>query len=176
MLYSNQPDNAKRFKARRYYLPKSIIKNINVTINGKNFYDQPIDADIKRYKEIRKLTTGQGENYPTGCLLDYEYIKNHYRLIAVDMSRQKKIICCSKGTSAIKKNQIVGQLKKLDANGNVGNDQKIKEQIKETRLKFQGGITVVKKMGNYEEARVKLTNSQLNKLKSAAKNKTGIVE
>ena len=103
MVYSNQPDNAKRFKARRYYLPKSIIKNINVTINGKNFYDQPIDSDIKRYKEIRKLTIGQGENYPTGCLLDYEYIKNHYRLIAVNMSRQKKLYAVPKEIHQLKK-------------------------------------------------------------------------
>ena len=39
--------------------------------NGKNFYDQPIDSDIKRYEEIRKLTTRQGEDYIAGCLLDY---------------------------------------------------------------------------------------------------------
>ena len=61
----------------------------NVIINGKNFYDQPIDSDIKRYKEIRKLITGRGENYTTWCLLDYDYNKNHYRLIVVDLSRQK---------------------------------------------------------------------------------------
>ena len=46
--------------------------------------DQPIDSDIKRYEEIRKLTTRQGEDYTTGCLLDYECIKIHYRLIAAD--------------------------------------------------------------------------------------------
>ena len=40
--------------------------------------------------EIRKLTTGQGEDYTAGCLLDYGYIKNRYRLIAVDLSRQKE--------------------------------------------------------------------------------------
>ena len=57
--------------------------------NGKNFYDQPIDSDIKRYGEIKKLTTGQGEDYTTGYLLYYDYIKNHYRLIAVYLSRQK---------------------------------------------------------------------------------------
>ena len=50
-------------------------------INGKNFYDQAIDSDIKRYEEIRKLITQQGEDYTTGCLLDYDYIKNLYRLI-----------------------------------------------------------------------------------------------
>ena len=44
-------------------------------INGKNVYGQPIDSDTKRYKEIRKLITAQGEDYATGCLLDYDYIK-----------------------------------------------------------------------------------------------------
>ena len=39
----------------------------------------------------RKLTTGQGEDYTTGCFLDYDYIKNHYRFIAVDLSRQKEL-------------------------------------------------------------------------------------
>ena len=80
----------KKSNARKYYLPKGVIKNYNVIINGKNFYDQTTDSDIKRYEEIRKLTTGQGEDYTTGCLLDYQYIKNHYRLIAVDLSRQKE--------------------------------------------------------------------------------------
>ena len=55
----------------------------------KNFSDQAFDSDIKLYEEIRKLTTEQGEDYTTGCLLHYEYIKNHYRLIAVGLSRQK---------------------------------------------------------------------------------------
>ena len=58
-------------------------------INAKNFYDQAIDFDIKRYEEIGKLTTGQGEDSTAGCLLDYDYMKNHYRLIAFDLSRQK---------------------------------------------------------------------------------------
>ena len=44
----------------------------------KNFYNRVNDSEIKQYKEIRKLTTGQGEDYTTGSLLDYEYIKNHY--------------------------------------------------------------------------------------------------
>ena len=61
----------------------------------KNFSDQSIGSDVKRYKEIRKLTTGQGEDYNTGCLLEYEYIKNHYRLIAVYLRKQKNR-CSSK--------------------------------------------------------------------------------
>ena len=48
-------------------------------INEKNFYDQEIDSDIKRYEEIKKLTTGKDENYTTECLLNNEYIKNRYR-------------------------------------------------------------------------------------------------
>ena len=63
--------------------------NYNAIINGKNFYDQPIDSEIKRYEDIRKLTTEQGEGYTTGCLVGYDYIKNHYRIIAVDLSRKK---------------------------------------------------------------------------------------
>ena len=58
LVYSNQDDNSKRFKAKRY-LPKRIINNYNVTMNGKNFYDQTIDSHIKQYEEIRKLTTGR---------------------------------------------------------------------------------------------------------------------
>ena len=64
-------------------------KNEHVIINGKNSYDEPNDSDIKRYEEIRKLTTGEDGDYTTGCLLDYDYIKNHYRLIAIDLNQQK---------------------------------------------------------------------------------------
>ena len=74
MIYSNKNDNVKQYKANKYYLVNDIIKNHNVVINGKNFYGQPIDSDIKRYEEIRKLTTGQDKDYATGCLLDYNYI------------------------------------------------------------------------------------------------------
>ena len=74
-------------------------------VNGKKFYDQAVDFNIKQYEEIRKLTTGEVEDYTTGCLLDYEYIKNHYRLIAVDLSRQKILDTDPKGTQEI---ELVG--------------------------------------------------------------------
>ena len=48
--------------------------------NGKNYYDQAIDSEIKGYEEIRKLTTGKGEDYTSGYLLDYDYFKKCYRL------------------------------------------------------------------------------------------------
>ena len=91
LVYSIQDDNARRFKARRYYLPKDIIDNYNVIINGSIFNDQAIDSDIKRYEKIRILSTGQGEDYTTVFLLDYDYINNDYRLITVDLSRQKEL-------------------------------------------------------------------------------------
>ena len=76
----------------------------NVIIYGKNFYSQAIDSDIKTFEQIRKLTT-EGEDYTTGCLLDYDYIKNHYRLIAVDLSRQKELDADPK---AIQQIELVG--------------------------------------------------------------------
>ena len=118
----NRDNDVKQFKTRRYYLPKGIIKNYYIIINGKNFYDQPIDSNIKPYKENRNLTTGQGEDYTTGCLLDPDYIRNHYRLISVELSRQKQLDADPKLIQQIEFRQ---QLKKLKDNYNAidaGND------------------------------------------------------
>ena len=60
-------------------------------IDGRIFYDQPINDLIKQYDEVQKVSTGQGDDYTTGCLLDYAYFKNKYRLIAVDISKQKAL-------------------------------------------------------------------------------------
>ena len=144
LVYSDHDNNAKRFKAKTYYLHTDIIKNY-VIINGKKFHDQAIDSDIKRYEEIRKLATGQGKGYTTGCLLDYDYIKNHYRLIAIDLSRQKELDADPK---AIQEIEFVGQLKNEDGINTDGTQSifilTILEKIKETRLKFsQGSVTVL---------------------------------
>ena len=56
-------------------------------IDGKNFFDQPINSDLKTYENIRKIATGQGDDYTTGCLLDYSYFKENYRMIAIDLSK-----------------------------------------------------------------------------------------
>ena len=65
------------------------ITNYNILINGRNFYGQPINNLIKQYNEIRKTATGQGDDYTTGYLLDYQYFKDHYNLITTDLSKQK---------------------------------------------------------------------------------------
>ena len=108
LVYTNQDAASRRFKAKRYYLPKGIIDHYNVIINGKKFYDQAIHSDIKRFEGIRKLTTEQGDIYTTGCLLDYDYIKNHYRLIANVLSKQKELHIDPK---AIQQKEFVEQLK-----------------------------------------------------------------
>ena len=71
-----------------YYLPNVELKNYNTMINGENFFDQPIKNDKIPYKNIRKIATGQGDDYTTGCLLDYPYFKDSYKMIAVDLSKQ----------------------------------------------------------------------------------------
>ena len=76
---------------KKYFLPREEIKSYNVLIDWRNFYDQPINDLIKQYDEIRKVSTGYGDDYTTGCLLDYAYFKDNYRLIAVDLSKQKAL-------------------------------------------------------------------------------------
>ena len=58
-------------------------------IDGRNFHDQPINDLIKQYDKIRNVSTGYGDDYATGFLLNYAYFKDNYRLIAVDLSKQK---------------------------------------------------------------------------------------
>ena len=57
-------------------------------IDGKNFFDQPVKNDKVTYENIRKITTGQGDDYTTGCLLDYTYFKKYYKMITMDLSKQ----------------------------------------------------------------------------------------
>ena len=60
---------------KKYFLPRGQIKNYNVLIDGRNFYDLLINNTIKQYDELRKASTGYGDDYTTGCLLDYAYFK-----------------------------------------------------------------------------------------------------
>ena len=59
--------------------------------DGKIFFDQPINNMIKTYENIRKITIGQGDDYTTGCLLDYTYFKKYYKMIAIDLSKQQAL-------------------------------------------------------------------------------------
>ena len=74
-----------------YYLPKGEIKDYNVMVDVKNFFDWPIKSDMRTYDNIRKIATGQGDDYTTGCLLDYNYFNNYYKMIAIDLSKQQAL-------------------------------------------------------------------------------------
>ena len=55
-------------------------------IDGKMFFDQPINSDFKTNENIRRIVTGKGDDYTTVCFLDYSYFKENYRMIAIDLS------------------------------------------------------------------------------------------
>ena len=59
----------------KYFLPRLKIDNYNIEIDGRNFYDQAINDSIKQYNKIRKKSIGQGDDYTSGCLLDFAYFK-----------------------------------------------------------------------------------------------------
>ena len=60
---------------KKYFLPRVKIENYNIEIDGRHFYDQPINDSIKQHHEFRKISTGRGDDYTTGCLLDLAYFK-----------------------------------------------------------------------------------------------------
>ena len=60
-------------------------------INGQNFFDQPIKNNKVTYENIRKIVTNQGDDYKTGCLLDYPYFKDSYKMIAIDLNKQQTL-------------------------------------------------------------------------------------
>ena len=60
-------------------------------INGENFFDQPVKDSKVTYENVRKIAAGQGGDYTTGCLLDYPYFKDSYKMIAVDLSKQQAL-------------------------------------------------------------------------------------
>ena len=86
---------------RRYFLPRLKIKSYNIEIDGRNFYDQSINGSIKQYDEIRKISTGQGDDYATGCLLDFAYFEKNYTLFAADLGKQKALDAYSRAVQQI---------------------------------------------------------------------------
>ena len=56
-------------------------------IQGQNFFDEPVRSNLIKYDNIQKITTGQGDDYATGCLLNYNYFKNSYKILAIDLSK-----------------------------------------------------------------------------------------
>ena len=119
---------------KKYFLPRVKIENYNIEIDGRNFYDQPINELIKQDNEVRKVSIGRGNDYTTGCLLDFcLFGKKNYRLIAADLSKQKALDADSR---AIPQIIFTGKAdKKIRAY--------ILEKSKEAILEFSKGTTKV---------------------------------
>ena len=118
-----------RTSNKRYYIPNVEIKDYNVMIDGKNFFDQPVKNDKVTYENIRKITIGQGDDYTTGCLLDYTYVKKYYKMIAIDLSKQEALDADPKAI------QQINFIANLDRAGN-RRFYFILEEAKETIFNF----------------------------------------
>ena len=119
-----------------YYLPKVKIKDYNVMIDGRNFFDQPVNSMNKTYENIRKIATGKSDDYTTGCLLDYHYFKENYKMIAVDLSRQNELDADPRGI------RHINFTANLDRAGNT-TIFFIIEEAKETVFEFSQGTVKV---------------------------------
>ena len=119
-----------------YYLPNVEIKDYNIMINGENFFDQPIKNNKVTYANIRKIATGKGDDNTTGCLLDYSYFMYTYKMIAVDLSKQKALDADPKAI------QQINFTANLDRAGNA-RFYFILEEAKETIVDFSQGTVKV---------------------------------
>ena len=128
--------DAQRTRNKIYYLPNVEIKDYNVMTDGKNFFDQPVKNNKVTYENIRKVATGQGYDYTTGCLLDCTYFKKYYTMIAVDLSKQQALDADPKAI------QQINFTANLDRAGNT-RIYFILEEAKETVLDFSQGTVKV---------------------------------
>ena len=133
LAFENDDD---RTSDDQYYLPTVEIKDYNIVINGENFFDQPIKNNKVTYDNIRKIATGQGDDYTTGCLFDYPYFANTYKMIAVDLSKQQALDADSRAI------QQINFTANLDRAGNT-RVYFILEEAKETILDFSQGTVKV---------------------------------
>ena len=134
LAFNNGANRTERDSHRKYFLPRVNITNYSVLIDGRNFYDQPINDQIKKYDEVRKVMTGKSDVYTTGSLLDYYYFLKCYQLIAVDLSKQKEFDADPK---VIQQIEFYG---KLGTNSQVST---VLEKSKETVLELYKGTAKV---------------------------------
>ena len=105
-------------------------------IDGKNVFDQPINSQLKTFENIRKIATGKRDDYATGCLLDYSYFKENYKMIAIDLSKQQVLDADPRAI------QQINFTANLDRAGNTTMFFII-EEAKETVLDFSQGTVKV---------------------------------
>ena len=87
LSFKNEDD---RISFSEYYVPKTGIKDFNVLVDGKSFFNTPIKNKEDAYEQIIEMS--KNNDYTTSNLLDYEYYSNHYKLIAIDLSKQTELV------------------------------------------------------------------------------------
>ena len=113
-------NETQRTSAKSFYLPNVEIKDCNIMINGENFFYQAVKNNKVTYENIRKIATGPGDDYTTGCLLDYLYFKGSYSYTS---------------------NQQINVTANVDIAGNT-RIYFILEETKETKLDFSQGTVL----------------------------------
>ena len=134
MAYNRVDGQPTRNGPRKYYLPRISLNKYNVVIDGRNFYDNPIESDIEKYRELKKVMIGKGEDYTTGSLLDFNYFDKHYKLVAVDLSTQKELDADPRAVQQIEFKYMLG------TNSTI---YWVLEKSKETILEFYKGTVKV---------------------------------
>ena len=128
-----------------YYLPKVEIKDYNVITDGKKFSDQPAENDLGTYDNIRKITIGQEDDHATGCLLDFNYFNEYYKVIAIDLSKQQALDADPKAIKQIKFTVNLDRSRNVDSQ--IINVNTIMffiiEEANETILDFSQGTVMV---------------------------------
>ena len=129
-------NNAQRASHSDYYPPNVEFKGYNVMINGEKCFDQLVKDNKITYENIRKISTGQGDDYTTYCLLNYPYFKDSYKMIAVDLSKQNELDANPRATEQINFTENLAR---------TGNTRIyfILEEAKETKLDFSQGTVKV---------------------------------
>ena len=134
MAYNRANGQPTRNGQRKYYLPRINLEKCNVIIDGRNFSDNPIESDIEKYRELKKVMIGKGEDYTTGSLLDFNYFDKHYRLVAVDLSKQRELDADPRAIQQIEFKYMLG------TNSTI---YWVLEKSKETILEFYKGTVKV---------------------------------
>ena len=95
LAYDNAASNNQVYvdSFKKQFFPRVKIEVYNIEIDGSNFYDQRINDSIKQNNEVRKVSTGQGNDFKTGCLLNLACFEKNYRLIEADLSKKKSSRC-----------------------------------------------------------------------------------
>ena len=134
MAYNRINGQPTRNGQRKYYLPRIDLEKYNVIIDGRNFYDNPIESDIEKYRELEKVMIGKGEDKTTGSLFDFNYFDKHYKLVAVDLSKQKELDADPRAIQQIEFKYMLG------TNSTI---YWVLEKSKETILEFDKGTVKV---------------------------------